>query len=135
MQCGKNHRASVCAPELRTYNTNVTCGGPQDYYYFAPWRAPGSAPVFDSCGVAGGRPAPRGGFGAQYFNNSNNKQGDHGSKTLQKSPHGVEWRAGSTVEVSWAIEANRAPHSHSIPCLGSDPLPPECRWRWLLVPP
>jgi hypothetical protein len=41
-------RPAICDPALRTYNTNATCGGPTDWYQFAPWRAPGHAPVFDS---------------------------------------------------------------------------------------
>ena len=45
--CGKGYKATICDPKLRTYNTNATCGGPDDYYYYSPWRAPGSAPVFD----------------------------------------------------------------------------------------
>ena len=30
--------ATICDPELRTVNTNAECGGPEDFYYFAPWR-------------------------------------------------------------------------------------------------
>ena len=48
-------------------------------YYYSPWRAPGSAPVMDSCGVAGGRSEP-GGFGAQFHNTELAKQGDLGSE-------------------------------------------------------
>ena len=55
---------AVCAEEERTINTNATCGGPEDWYQFSPWRAPGSAPVFDPCGEPtfaqpGDAPAPR----------------------------------------------------------------------------
>lgn len=46
--CGLGHNASICDPALRTYNRNATCRGPDDWYQFSPWRAPGSAPVFDS---------------------------------------------------------------------------------------
>ena len=105
--CGLGHNASICSAELRTYNTAAPCHGPTDWYEFSPWRAPGSAPVFDSCGVAGGKPPPAGGFGAQYYNTSHASQGDHGTKVLKPAPSGVVWTAGDTVEVSWAIEANR----------------------------
>ena len=105
--CQRGHNASVCSAELRTYNTAAECHGPEDWYEFSPWRAPGAAPVFDGCGMAGGKPPPRGTrFGAEYFNTTLSKQGDLGSKSLPKSHTGVVWRAGSTVEVSWAIEAN-----------------------------
>jgi hypothetical protein len=31
-------------------NTHAECGSVEDVYYYAPWRAPGRAPVIDSCG-------------------------------------------------------------------------------------
>lgn len=36
-------------------------------YYYSPWRAPGSAPVFDSCGMAGGHKPPNGGLFFAFF--------------------------------------------------------------------
>jgi len=114
-------RPAICDPLLRTYNTNATCGGPTDWYQFAPWRAPGHAPVFDSCGMAGGTPY-RGGYGAQYFNTSFARQGDRGSKVLKPRPTGVRWKAGSTVEVSWAIEANHGGGYQYRLCKNDDPL-------------
>ena len=79
--CGKGYKATVCDPKLRTVNTGAECGSEEDSYYFSPWRAPGSAPLFDSCGMAGGTPH-KGGFGAQYRNSSHASQGDRGSHTL-----------------------------------------------------
>jgi len=32
--------------------------------------------------------------------------GDAGSKTLPKMPSQVTWKAGETVEVAWALQAN-----------------------------
>lgn len=48
-------KPTICDPRLRTMNTQAECGSPEDIYYYSPWRAPGAAPVIDSCGVAGGR--------------------------------------------------------------------------------
>ena len=48
-------KPTVCDPRLRTANAHAECGGPQDIYYYSPWRAPGAAPVIDACGSAGGR--------------------------------------------------------------------------------
>ena len=79
--CGKGYKATVCDPKLRTVNTGAECGSEEDSYYYSPWRAPGSAPLFDSCGMAGGTPH-KGGFGAQYRNSSHARQGDRGSQTL-----------------------------------------------------
>ena len=47
-------KATVCAAEDRTINTDVACGDKDDLWYYTPWRYPGSSPVLDSCGVAGG---------------------------------------------------------------------------------
>jgi hypothetical protein len=41
-----NASATICAPHLRTINSQAPCGGPTDLYYYSPWRAPGAAPVF-----------------------------------------------------------------------------------------
>ena len=104
--CGLGHNASICDPALRTYNREAECHGPDDWYQFSPWRAPGSAPVWDSCGMAGGHPAPATHrFGAMYYNTSLAKQGDVGSK-LPRRDTGVVWRRASSVQVSWSIEAN-----------------------------
>lgn len=83
--CGLGHRATICDPRLRTVNTGAECGSENDSYYFSPWRAPGSAPVFDSCGMAGGAPT-WGHHGAQYRATTHAKQGDRASLSL---PSGV----------------------------------------------
>merc|ERR1711973_211912 len=104
--CGKNYRATVCDPQLRTVNTGADCGSDEDTYYYSPWRAPGSAPVLDSCGMAGGSPK-WGHHGAQYRNSSHARQGDRGSQSLQTGVAGAySWRAGDKVHVSWSITAN-----------------------------
>ena len=99
--------ATVCAESLRTCNTQSECGGPDDYYYFSPWRAPGSAPVIDSCGSAGGRHPGQGtgGAGAQFQNSSVAKAGDVGSK-LPAMPSQATWTAGVSYEVGWTVMAN-----------------------------
>ena len=99
---------TMCDPKHRTVNTDAECGGPEDWYFYSPWRAPGAAPVMDPCGVAGGHRPPSGAFGGIYVNTSHAKLGDFGSKTLPPAPSGTSWKAGSVVEVSWSIEANHA---------------------------
>jgi hypothetical protein len=98
----------MCDPNLRTVNIHAKCGGEEDWYYYSPWRAPGAAPVFDPCGVAGGHKPPDGGFGGIYVNTTHAKLGDHGSTTLPEMASGTVWKAGSQVEVSWTMEANHA---------------------------
>jgi hypothetical protein len=99
-------RATICAPELRTINPDTECHSESDFFQFAPWRAPGSAPVHDACGVAGGvlpgqGPAAAGG---DYQTTVNAKRGDLGSK-LPPRPTGTVWRAGAEVEVAWVQKA------------------------------
>ena len=70
-----------------------------DIYRHNPWRAPGYAPVADSCGLAGGTPwsapAPEEGM---YYNTS---YAHHGMKGTDLSPMdtGVVWKAGGEAEV------------------------------------
>lgn len=99
--------ATVCDPRLRTVNTQAECGSPEDIYYYSPWRAPGSAPVIDACGAAGGRFPGQGtgGAGAQFQNSSLAKAGDVGSR-LPAMPPQAAWRAGALVEVGWTIMAH-----------------------------
>jgi len=98
--------ATICDPKLRTVNTNAECGSEEDFYYFAPWRAPGTAPVIDACGVAGGRLPGQGpgSAGADYQETIHAKRGDRGSK-LPKQPSGTEWKVGTAVEVGWTVKA------------------------------
>eukprot|EP00040_Diaphanoeca_grandis_P025237 m.139565 g.139565 ORF g.139565 m.139565 type:complete len:437 (-) comp30067_c0_seq1:381-1691(-) len=100
-------KATICDPKLRTMNTQVECGSPEDIYYFSPWRAPGSAPMIDSCGVAGGRYPGQGtgGAGAQYQNTTLAHEGERGS-TLPPMPTHVTWQAGESYEVSWTVAAH-----------------------------
>lgn len=119
-------KASVCDPKLRTVNTGAKCGASDDWYYYSPWRAPGSAPVFDSCGMAGGRLPSGGGFGATYVNTAHAKQGDMGSKTLPRAPPQTTWRAGEEVEVSWSILANHGGGYQYRLCPANQPLTEEC---------
>ena len=71
---------------------------------FHPWRSPGSAPVMDSCGLAGGSTVNNdrsGGFGKQTIAH---KQGARGSELPKlHDKWTVRWTAGTAVEVSWGI--------------------------------
>ena len=92
---GSSMNATICDPAQRTVNTRAPCGSAEDFFYYSPWRAPGFAPVIDSCGSAGGRLPTQGdgGFGASFVNTTHSKVGDLGSKTLPVRDTGVEWKA------------------------------------------
>jgi len=103
----QSKNATVCDPAQRTVNTEAECGGDDDFYFYSPWRAPGSAPVIDACGTAGGRVPGQGpgGYGAEFVNTTHAQLGDLGSE-LPHMPSGVTWRAGSSVDVAWTLQAN-----------------------------
>jgi len=122
--CGLNFTATVCDPSKRTVNTGAKCGSPEDKYYFSPWRAPGSSPVFDACGIAGGTNT-WGHHGAQYRKTEKAKQGDFGS-SLPNLPSGTVWKSGTEVNVSWAITANHGGGYQYRLCPSSSELTEEC---------
>jgi len=76
-----------------------------DIFKFNPWRAPGKAPVFDSCGMAGGRWTEA--FNAAAFNTTKYaKMGDLGSEVLAARPTGTVWKRGETGTARWQMTAN-----------------------------
>lgn len=106
-RCGGGAKPTNNDPLHRTFNRNCTgscLGSADDFTKFNPWRAPGSAPVFDACGRAGGGPHPTGGHG-EYINTPFAEFGDMGSK-LPKLDSGAVWKVGSTVETMWNVRAN-----------------------------
>ena len=95
----------ILAPEYRTTNLETVAGSVEDFYRFNPWRAPGQAPVYDSCGMAGGSTVAR--FNAGEYNTTiYAKQGDLGSKTLKPLPSGTVWRRGDVVRTRFQQSAN-----------------------------
>ena len=73
-----------------------------DVYRFHPWRAPGSAPVVDACGVAGGTTPRYAGPGHTVFspvelNGSRLAQGDRGSEVLPRGPPAATWEVGGAT--------------------------------------
>jgi hypothetical protein len=136
-------KATICASSLRSCNTQAKCGAPDDYYFYSPWRYPGSAPMIDSCGSAGGRlpGQPTGAAGAQYKNTSLAGTGDAGSGLPQMPPQAT-WKAGSSYEVGWTVAANHgggyegalSPRGHSVHCSPHCSHPPTALTPPLLSP-
>jgi hypothetical protein len=94
---------------------------------FHPWRSPGSAPVMDSCGLAGGSTVNNdrsGGFGKQTIAH---KQGARGSELPKlHDKWTVRWTAGTAVEVSWGISANHGGGYQYRLCPTGEDLTEEC---------
>jgi hypothetical protein len=104
-RCGSGKKSTINNPLHRTFNREALAGSDADWTKFNPWRAPGSAPVFDACGRAGGAAHPTPGHG-EYIDTVNAKFGDNGSQVLPRQPTGAVWKAGSSVETMWSIRAN-----------------------------
>lgn len=106
-RCGSGKKATNNNPLHRTFNRNCTgscIGSKDDFTKFNPWRAPGSAPVYDPCGRAGGGPRPTAGKG-EYVTTAYAKLGNMGSQ-LPTMPSGAVWQAGAVVETMWSVRAN-----------------------------
>jgi len=91
-------------PKYRTTNLKAKPGSVEDIWKYNPWRAPGKAPVFDSCGMAGGNTYEVFNAGA-YRTTKFAKQGDLGTKVLKPRPTGVKWTRGSVERTRWELTA------------------------------
>ena len=76
-----------------------------------PWRAPGSAPVVDPCGQAGGKykETPVGGdsvFATVSLDGKTYQMGDLGSRVLPPNHprDAANWTVGSTPRVAWGTD-------------------------------
>jgi len=99
--CGKDQGTETLPHELKTYNTGSTgCG-------INPWCAPGSAPIMNPCGVAGGdtKQGAAGNGGDRPYGYNIGDKGTEMRNGVKDFPQRT-WVAGSTAEVSWAIIAN-----------------------------
>jgi len=117
----KNKTPTIMDKRLQTMNAQP------GFNYLHPWRAPGSTPGFDPCGIAGGAHTNMsfraGGFGPQ----TGYPQGFPGSKLppIPKDQRKV-WAAGGTAEVAWVAVANHAGgYSWSL-CPADQELSEEC---------
>lgn len=104
--CGLGMKATLNDPKYRSVNRNATAGSKEDIYKHNPWRAPGSAPVANACGLAGGAPGLK--EGAEAGDYTTTKYAHHGMSgtDLPSMDTGVEWKRGSSQEVTWQVENN-----------------------------
>eukprot|EP00039_Didymoeca_costata_P018793 m.334995 g.334995 ORF g.334995 m.334995 type:complete len:409 (-) comp17490_c0_seq1:105-1331(-) len=109
-----------------TMNINAVEGSVNDSYRFNPWRAPGSAPIVDACGQAGGKfpQTPMGGD-STYTNTPLAKFGDMGSQ-LPPMKNQPTWVAGSSVQVAWGMRYNHGGGYQYRLCPASEPLTEAC---------
>ena len=95
--------------EAWTMNVHAEEGSAADSYRYNPWRAPGSAPVVDPCGQAGGkyRETPVGGDSV-FTDWEGASMGDMGSQVLAPTPPAMQpvWVSGGVANVSWGMRYN-----------------------------
>ena len=140
---------STCAPSVQpagassmptlpkrlwTVNRAATEDSAADIYRFHPWRAPGSAPVVDGCGVAGGTSPLHAGPGHASFepvvlNGSRVSQGDRGSAALPRGSSQATWTVGTTVDVKWGLRYNHGGGYQYRLCPATEPLTEDCFQR------
>jgi hypothetical protein len=123
-RCGSGKKATVNDPLYRTINRDAEAFSEDDWTRFNPWRAPGSAPVYDPCGRASGGPHATSGHG-EFTNTKFANIGDMGSK-LPKMPSGAVWEVGSVVETMWSLRANHGGGYQYRLCPLSSNLTEEC---------
>lgn len=112
-----------------TMNIDAVEGSEDDSYRFNPWRAPGSAPVVDPCGQAGGKYKETPVGGESVFTDTELAQmGDRGSQVLQPVPLTLQakWVAGTAVDVSWGMRYNHGGGYQYRLCPGEETLTEAC---------
>jgi len=129
--CGSGKQATVNDPRERSVNIAAEAGSPQDIYRHNPWRAPGSAPVANACGLAGGTPwGPNVAEEGLYVNTTFAHHGMAGTD-LKPLPGytAPEWTLGGTAEVSWQVRNNHGGGYQYRLCPADEPLTEECFQR------
>ncbi len=133
--CNSGKKATVNDPSQRSVNRNATAGSANDIYKHNPWRgssslsvrsgclsvaplktlflypstAPGTAPVADVCGLAGGTPwGPNSPEAGDYVNTTYAHHGTVGS-TLGPLPNYTppSWTIGGQAMVTWQVSFAR----------------------------
>jgi len=106
-------------------------GAVNDSYRFNPWRAPGTAPVVDPCGQAGGKyeQTPVGGDSV-FFATNFSRMGDLGSEVLPPTRGPLpRWVAGSEAAVAWGMRFNHGGGYQYRLCPADAALTEECFQR------
>lgn len=107
--CGLGKTQTLTDPKYWSVNRDAPPGSVTDIYKHNPWRAPGSAPVMDACGLAGGSYSRQPGAEAgDYTKTVFAQHGDVGTQVLKPIPGYTPptYKIGGTAEVTWQIRNN-----------------------------
>jgi hypothetical protein len=113
-------------PSQRTVNRQADAGSQQDIYRHNPWRAPGTAPVANACGLAGGTPWLKETTEAGVYTTT--KFAHHGMSgtELPSLETGTKWTIGGLGEVTWGVENNHGGGYSYRLCPADQPITEEC---------
>mmetsp|Transcript_88930 Transcript_88930/g.167600 ORF Transcript_88930/g.167600 Transcript_88930/m.167600 type:complete len:381 (-) Transcript_88930:57-1199(-) len=124
--CGLGKKATINDAQYRSVNREAAPGSTQDIYKHNPWRAPGTAPVYDACGLAGGTPwAAEVGEAGVYTKTKYAHHGMNGT-SLPPMDTGVKWTIGGAAEVTWQVENNHGGGYSYRLCPADEPLTEAC---------
>ena len=126
--CGLGWKATLPV-EFRTVNIDSVPDSDQDIYKHNPWRSPGTAPVVDACGLAGGTPGSAN--VSEWGDYVNTLYAQHGARGSELGPIGESavWRQGGTAEVTWQVTANHGGGYAYRLCPADDALTEACFQR------
>ena len=107
--CGLGKKQTLTDPKYWSVGRDAIPGSSNDVYKHNPWRAPGSAPIMDACGLAGGTYKRTSGAEAgDYTKTIYAQHGDVGTQVLKPLPGYTPptYKLGGTAEVTWQIRNN-----------------------------
>ncbi len=107
--CGLGKKQTLIDPKYWSVNRDAIPNSREDIYKHNPWRAPGSAPVMDACGLAGGSYSRTSGAEAgNYTQTIFAQHGDIGTQVLKPLPGYTPptYKRGGIAEVTWHIRNN-----------------------------
>jgi len=107
--CNGGKKQTLTDPKYWSVNRDAVPFSAEDIYQHNPWRAPGTAPVMDACGLAGGSYSRQAGKEAgDYVETKFAQHGDIGTEVLKPLPGYTPptFKIGGTAEVTWAIRNN-----------------------------
>jgi len=127
--CGSGAKRTI-DEKFRTCNLDAVPGSPQDIYRHNPWSAPGTAPVANPCGLAGGTPwAEEVSEAGDYTATKYAHHGMRGTELPSLNETEVKWTTGGQAEVTHHTMNNHGGGYHFRLCPAEEELSEDCFQR------